>query len=128
MQSLLDSTSRLINIKNRFGLRITEGEAVTTYTAQSRLRKFLVDQLTRSTSLHPIDRNNIVEKITLAAKNHDKINSVYELWNASTPADFIQAASGSARAFFTHAMKDTFIPGKIKVLEIDNNVAQLAFA
>lgn len=108
MQHLLDSTSRLINFKNRNGLRIVEGDVVPVFTAQSKLKRFLKEKLDSHASSieaikHPINRSEIISKIILNAKNLDKIYSVYDFWNTTTPTKFVEAALGSARAFFTAA-------------------------
>lgn len=108
MSALLDS-SRLINIKNRYGIKIVEGNSVSTYSAQCKLRKFLIEQLnivgdSIPAIKHPANRVEVIEKIVLKAKDFDKIEAVYELWSATTPEQFIAATRGSSRAFFTIAM------------------------
>jgi hypothetical protein len=127
--NLLENTSRLVNIKNHFGLRITEGASVSVFTAQSRLKRFLVEKLTQNATTvqaikHPIDRNVIIEKISMNAKNIEKIDAVYDFWNLVSPTEFVAAAAGSPRAFFNAAMSKEIVP----TIKTNNLALQAAFA
>lgn len=99
LQSLLDSPANLSNIKNRFGLRISEGNSTSIYSAQSKLRKFLDQQLQGKIQVN-WDRMMLIDKVVDRCDNLDTIHCIYELYNNQGIDLFIQLASGKIRPFF----------------------------
>lgn len=102
--TLLDSPSQLTNVKNRFGLRIIEGNSTSVYLAQSRLRKFLNEKLKSSIS-YDYDRCILIDKIVDRCEDITVINSIYELLNEKGNDYFVTLASGKIRPFFKDALQ-----------------------
>lgn len=95
--SILDS-NRLINLKNQHGLKIAEGNTVSVYSGQTKLRKMLVAAF--SPMLHSIDLENLVDKIVDRCDDTETISSVTDYFNSVTSQEFIKMASGKIRVFF----------------------------
>lgn len=103
-ESILDSHSNLSNIKNRLGLSICKGSTTSIYTAQSKLRKFLNEQLLSCIPSN-WDRESLIDKIVDRCDDIDTINCIYEYHKCQGTQEFVILASGKIRPFFKNVYK-----------------------
>lgn len=98
---ILNSNS-LLNIKQRYGLYISSGNSVGIYTAQNKLKKYLMTEMQPCFS-YKNDLEVLVDKIVDRCDDVETIDIVREYFNSVTKEQFILLASSKIRTFFKTA-------------------------
>lgn len=98
-ESILDSNSKLLNLKNRFGLRACGKSSTSIYLAQKKLQKFLHIQLKSKIEVD-WQRGMLIDKIVDRCEDLETINCVMDLFIDQGVDSFILLASGQIRPFF----------------------------